>query len=169
LRALPVARGRSRLAPRPDPLKLLLRGRCVASRSRRAIEGCKGSLLQGDALTAVRQFKEQDGSHLCGGPRTSAGSPPAMLSPPAQGCSASAVPPSRGLAVAGQVLLVVGGQLAGVVGLPPHRQLREVGHHPAAALPPWLAPAPVVDCSPQKMVWDESRPEGRRAKGDSEE
>src|SRR5688500_4995010 len=35
--------------------------------------------------------------------------------------AARAVPPCRGLAVAGQVLLVVGGQLAGVVGLPPHR------------------------------------------------
>jgi hypothetical protein len=30
--------------------------------------------------------------------------------------------------------LVVGGQLAGVVGLPPHRELGDVGHHPASLL-----------------------------------
>jgi hypothetical protein len=36
---------------------------------------------------------------------------------------------------------VVGGQLPGVVGLPPHRELGDVGHHPAASLPPALAPA----------------------------
>jgi hypothetical protein len=36
--------------------------------------------------------------------------------------------------VAGQVLLVVGGQLAGVILLPPHRQLGHIRHHPAAAL-----------------------------------
>jgi len=51
----------------------------------------------------------------------------------AKGCGASAVPPTWGLAVAGQVLLVVGGQLAGVVGLPPRRELGDVGHHRAAA------------------------------------
>jgi hypothetical protein len=46
---------------------------------------------------------------------------------------AGAVPAAWGLAVAGQILLVVGGQLTGVVGLPTHRQLGDVGHHPAAA------------------------------------
>ena len=36
---------------------------------------------------------------------------------------------------------VVGGQLAGVVLLPPHRELGDVGHHPAAPSSPSLAPA----------------------------
>jgi hypothetical protein len=48
---------------------------------------------------------------------------------------AGAIPAARGLAVAGQVLLVVSGQLAKVVILPTHRQLGDVGHHPAAPLP----------------------------------
>jgi hypothetical protein len=50
----------------------------------------------------------------------------------AQAPGASAVPAARGLAVTGQILLVVGGQLPGVVLLPPHRQLGDVGDHPAA-------------------------------------
>jgi hypothetical protein len=50
------------------------------------------------------------------------------LQPEARG--ADTVPPPWGLAVAGQILLVVGGQLAGVVLLPAHRELRDVGHHP---------------------------------------
>jgi hypothetical protein len=55
-----------------------------------------------------------------------------------QGLVAGAVPPPWGLAVAGQVLFVVGGQLAGAVGLPPDRELGDVGHHPAApSRPPW--------------------------------
>jgi hypothetical protein len=58
-----------------------------------------------------------------------------------QGDGAGAVPAACTLAVAGQVLLVVGGQLASVVLLPPHRQLRDVGHHPAAASSPASAPA----------------------------
>jgi hypothetical protein len=53
------------------------------------------------------------------------------LQPEAAG--AGAVPPAWGLAVARQILFVVGGQLAGVVLLPPHRQLGDVGHHPAAS------------------------------------
>jgi hypothetical protein len=48
---------------------------------------------------------------------------------------AGAVPASRGLTVAGQILLVIGGQLAGVVRLPPHRQLGNICHHPAVPLP----------------------------------
>jgi hypothetical protein len=52
-----------------------------------------------------------------------------------EGAGAEAVPPAWGLAVAGQILLVVSGQLAGVILLPAHRQLRDVGHHPAASLP----------------------------------
>src|SRR5215211_7526151 len=55
------------------------------------------------------------------------------LQPQAGG--AGAVPAAWGLTVARQVLLVVGGQLAGVVPLPGHRQLGDVGHHPAAPLP----------------------------------
>src|SRR5215218_6888449 len=54
------------------------------------------------------------------------------LQPKAAG--AGAVPAAWRLAVAGQILLVVGGQLAGVVLLPPYRQFRDVGHHPP--LPP---------------------------------
>jgi hypothetical protein len=61
------------------------------------------------------------------------------LQPQAGG--AGAVPPAWGLTVAGQVRLVVGGQLARVVRLPPHRELGDVGHHPAAPLPPALVPA----------------------------
>jgi hypothetical protein len=41
-----------------------------------------------------------------------------------------AVPPAWTLTVAGQIRFVVGGQLAGVVRLTAHRQLRDVGHHP---------------------------------------
>jgi hypothetical protein len=53
------------------------------------------------------------------------------LQPKAAG--AGAIPAAWGLAVAGQILLVVGGQLAGVVLLPAYRELGDVGHHPAAA------------------------------------
>jgi hypothetical protein len=53
------------------------------------------------------------------------------LQPEARG--AGAIPPHWGLTVTGQVRLVVGGQLAGVIHLPPHRQFRDVGHHPAAS------------------------------------
>jgi hypothetical protein len=49
------------------------------------------------------------------------------LQPEAAG--AGAIPTARRLAVAGQILLVVGGQLTGVIRLPPHRQLGDVGHH----------------------------------------
>ena len=47
-----------------------------------------------------------------------------------QTAGAGAVPPAWGLPVTRQILLVVGGQLAGVVGLPPHGELGDVGHHP---------------------------------------
>jgi hypothetical protein len=56
-------------------------------------------------------------------------------------CQPGAVPPARGLAVARQIRLVVGGQLPGVVRLPPHRELGDVGHHPTAPFPPSLASA----------------------------
>jgi thiol-disulfide isomerase/thioredoxin len=72
-----------------------------------------------------------------------------------QAAGVGAVPSAWGLAVAGQVLLVIGSQLTGVVGLPPHRELGDVGHHPAAPLlRPSLAPAnaPVVHCSPRKRL-----------------
>jgi hypothetical protein len=46
-----------------------------------------------------------------------------------EGAGAGAIPPARGLTVARQILLVVSGQLAGVVGLPAHRELGDVGHH----------------------------------------
>jgi hypothetical protein len=52
----------------------------------------------------------------------------------AEGGGVGAVPPSWGLTVAGQILFVVGGQLAEVVVLPPGRQLGHVRHHPL--LPP---------------------------------
>jgi hypothetical protein len=70
------------------------------------------------------------------------------LQPKAAG--AGAVPPAWGLAVAGQILLVVLGELAGVVLLPPHRKLGDVRHHPAtSSLPPLArANAPLVHCSP---------------------
>jgi hypothetical protein len=51
---------------------------------------------------------------------------------------AGAVPAAWGLAVARQVRLVVGGQLAGVIPLTAHRQLGDVGHHPAAPLPAFV-------------------------------
>jgi hypothetical protein len=72
------------------------------------------------------------------------------LQPQAGG--AGAVPAAWTLTVARQILLVVGGQLAGVILLPSHRELRDVGHHPAAPLPPASARAnaPLVHCSPQK-------------------
>jgi hypothetical protein len=70
-----------------------------------------------------------------------------------QAGSADAVPAAWGLAVARQVRLVVGGQLAGVVLLPAHRELGDVGHHPPLPPPPSLARAnaPVVHCSPQMI------------------
>jgi hypothetical protein len=57
---------------------------------------------------------------------------------PGHGCFAlqpeaagpGAIPPAWTLTVAGQILFVVGGQLAGVVGLPAHREFGDVGHHP---------------------------------------
>jgi hypothetical protein len=55
------------------------------------------------------------------------------LQPQAGG--AGTVPPAWGLTVAGQVRLVVGGQLASVILLPPYRELGDVGHHPAAPSP----------------------------------
>jgi hypothetical protein len=55
-----------------------------------------------------------------------------------EGRGGGAVPAAWGLAVAGQVLFVVGGQLAGVVGLPAHRQLGDIGHHLAASLPAFV-------------------------------
>ena len=51
---------------------------------------------------------------------------------------AGAVPPAWRLTVAGQIRLVVGGQLASVVGLAAYRELGDVGHHP-----PLLSPAVV--------------------------
>jgi hypothetical protein len=73
-----------------------------------------------------------------------------------QAGGAGAVPPAWGLTVAGQILLVVGGQLPGVVGLPANRQLGDVGHHPAASLPPSLAPATHPWCIALllKGMWD---------------
>jgi hypothetical protein len=50
-----------------------------------------------------------------------------------QAVGAGAIPPPWGLTVAGQILFVVGGQLAGVVGLSTDRELGDVGHHPAAS------------------------------------
>src|SRR5215218_1003345 len=79
------------------------------------------------------------------------------LQPEAAG--AGAVPPAWTLAVAGQVLLVVGGQLAGVVRLPPHRELGDVGYHPAAPLPPSLAPATHPWCIAPWIRWVESKAE----------
>jgi hypothetical protein len=63
---------------------------------------------------------------------------------------AGAVPPAWTLAVARQIRLVVGGQLAGVVLLPPNRELGDVGHHPAPSLLAVVGAsnAPVVHCSP---------------------
>src|SRR5215216_140741 len=54
---------------------------------------------------------------------------------------AGAVPPAWGLAVAGEILFVVIRKFAGVVLLTAHRELGDVGHHPAAPSPPPLAPA----------------------------
>jgi hypothetical protein len=66
-----------------------------------------------------------------------------------EGGGTGAVPAARGLTVAGQVLLVVGGQLAGVVRLPPTDSLAMSATTPP--LPPALAGAsnaPMVHCSP---------------------
>ena len=74
---------------------------------------------------------------------------------------AGAVPAAWRLSVAGQVRLVVDGQLPGVVGLPAYRELGDVGDHPAASLPPSLAPATHPWCIAllRKLIWSESRPE----------
>jgi hypothetical protein len=67
---------------------------------------------------------------------------------------ASTVPAARGLPVARQILLVVGGQLAGVVRLPPHRELGDVGHHRVASLPAVVGASErtVVHCSPRTIT-----------------
>jgi hypothetical protein len=74
------------------------------------------------------------------------------LQPEAGG--AGAIPPAWRLAVAGQVLLVVGGQLAEIVVLAAYRQLGHVRHHRAAASSPFLARAnaPLVHCCPQTIT-----------------
>jgi hypothetical protein len=71
----------------------------------------------------------------------------------AKGGGAGAVPPSWTLTVAGQVLFVVGGQLTGVVLLPPDSELGDVGHHPAAPLLAVVGAsnAPLVHCSPRTI------------------
>jgi hypothetical protein len=71
-----------------------------------------------------------------------------------QRSGAGAIPPARGLTVAGQIRLVVGGQLAGVILLPPHRQLGDVGHHPAAPSPAVIGASErtLVHCSPRKKI-----------------
>jgi hypothetical protein len=61
------------------------------------------------------------------------------LQPQAGG--ASAVPPAWGLAVTGQVRLVVGGQLTGVVGLPATESLAMSATTPPLPSSPSLAPA----------------------------
>jgi hypothetical protein len=53
-----------------------------------------------------------------------------------EAAGAGAVPEAWGLPVAGQVRFVIGGKLAGVVGLPADRELGDVGHHPATPLLP---------------------------------
>ena len=60
------------------------------------------------------------GAHRCrgGGPRTWPGTRPPMLRPAAPGCWRRRRTTGLGLPVAGQILLVVGGQLPGVVLLP---------------------------------------------------
>ena len=65
-----------------------------------------------------------------------------------EGRGAGAVPAARSLTVAAQVLLAVVGNLADVVVLPPHRQLRQIRDHPChpAPPPPCSANAPVVHC-----------------------
>ena len=84
------------------------------------------------------------------------------LQPKAAG--AGAVPPPWTLAVAGQVLFVVGGQLVGVILLPAHRQLGDVGHHPAAPLPALVGAS---ECTRGALLSsDEFRVE-RRANGDA--
>ncbi len=59
------------------------------------------------------------------------------LGPPSWSRTAASSRPGN----AKQVLFVVGGQLAGVICLPAHRELGDVGHHPALPSPPPLAPA----------------------------
>jgi len=56
-----------------------------------------------------------------------------------------------GLTVAGQILLVVSGQVAGVALLPTHRELGDVGHHSAASLPAFVgaSDAPLAHCFPR--------------------
>ena len=63
-----------------------------------------------------------------------------------------AVPAAWGLAVFGQMLFVVGGQLTGVIRLPLYRQLGDVGHHPP--LPSrlrWRQQRTLVHCSPRMI------------------
>jgi hypothetical protein len=71
-----------------------------------------------------------------------------------EAAGAGTVPPAWGLTVARQIRLVVGGQLAGVVLLPTHRQLGDVGHHPGCSLPrsPGASNAPLVHCSPRTIT-----------------
>jgi|SRR5215212_3844014 hypothetical protein len=70
-----------------------------------------------------------------------------------EGAGAGAVPPAWRLTVAREILLVVLGEFAGVVGLPADRELGDVGHHPAAPLLAVVGAsnAPVVHCCPRKI------------------
>jgi hypothetical protein len=70
-----------------------------------------------------------------------------------EGAGAGAVPPAWRLTVAREILLVVLGEFAGVVGLPADRELGDVGHHPAAPLLAVVGAsnAPLVHCSPQTI------------------
>src|SRR5215218_5260887 len=117
-------------------------GRRVADavEDRDALGRSQDHIKRGDGVAAMRAAEQLPS---CGVAALEHGLEPGhrCFALQAEGGGAGAVPPAWTLAVAGQVLLVVGGQLAGVILLPTHRQLRDVRHHPAAPLPPPLAPA----------------------------
>jgi hypothetical protein len=105
-----------------------------AVEDRHALGRPQDHIKGGHAVAAVRAAKEHPGGRVAAlehglepGQRCFA------LQPQAAG--AGAVPPPWGLTVAGQILLVVGGQLTGVIGLAADRELGDVGHHPPLPSP----------------------------------
>jgi len=105
-----------------------------AIQNRHAFRRPQDHIKGGPGVAAVRTTQQFPG---CGVPALEHGLEPRRrcFAFQSQAAGAGAVPAARGLTVAGQIRFVVGGQLAGVVGPPPDRELGDVGHHPAAPLP----------------------------------
>jgi hypothetical protein len=129
------------------------RGVAEAVQERDALGGAQHHVEGGDGTLAVGAAEELAGVGVAAVEYSPEAVDRCFALQPEQG-RGLAVPAAWGLTVAGQVLLVVGGELTGVVVLAACRQLGHVRYHPAAASSPPLAPAnaPVVHCSPRTIA-----------------